>query len=87
MSNRNEMLESVMAGVFSVGILTIIFQKSRCFLRKRTDGDGGRLPAEWGVGFTEAILVPRSPPTKAAFASMLQANLAEKKHEVGRIPA
>ena len=55
------MLE-LLAGLFSVGVLTIIFRKSRCYLRRRTDGEHV-LPAEWGVGFAEAILVPLTPKT------------------------
>ena len=62
------MLE-VLAGLFSVGVLTIIFRKRRCYLRRRTDGEH-RLPAEWGVGFTEAILVPQTPKTRPIPANL-----------------
>ena len=67
------MLEVLTAGLFSVGVLTIIFRKSRCYLRRRTDGEH-RLPAEWGVGFAEAIIFPQTPKTARTLG---QANLPE----------
>ena len=52
--------EAIWGGVVSVGILALLLQKARCYVRRRTDEDGELLPFEYGLGFTERPLVPRS---------------------------
>ncbi len=47
-------------GLFSVGILALLLQKARCYVRRRTDVVGELMPFEYGLGFTERPLVPRS---------------------------
>jgi len=50
----------------AVGIIAMVVQKCRCYLRQRTDEDGDRMPTEWAVGFTERPLVPRTVEEQAA---------------------
>ncbi len=52
--------EAIWGGLFSVGILALLLQKARCYVRRRTDEDGELMPFEYGLGFTERPLVPRS---------------------------
>jgi len=52
--------EAIWGGVVSVGILALLLQKARCYVRRRTDEEGDPLPYEWGCGFTERPLVPRA---------------------------
>ncbi len=57
--------DALWGGVVSVGILALLLQKARCYVRRRTDEDGELLPFEYGCGFTERPLVPReadAPP-------------------------
>ena len=43
----------------AVGIIAVIVQKSRCYVRQRIDDMGKKMPPEYGIGFTERPLVPR----------------------------
>ncbi len=52
--------EALWGGVVSVGILALLLQKARYYVRRRTDEDGDPLPFEYGCGFTERPLVPRA---------------------------
>ncbi len=52
--------EAIWGGVVSVGVLALLLQKARCYVRRRTDEDGELMPFEYGLGFTERPLVPRS---------------------------
>ena len=55
--------EAIWGGVVSVGILALLLQKARCYVRRRTDDDGELLPFEYGIGFTERPLVPLEADT------------------------
>ena len=58
--------EAIWGGVVSVGILALLLQKARCYVRRRTDDDGELLPFEYGIGFTERPLVPRGSDAPAS---------------------
>ncbi len=58
--------EAIWGGVVSVGILALLLQKARCYVRRRTDEDGELMPFEYGLGFTERPLVPRGSDAPAS---------------------
>ena len=72
--------EAIWGGVVSVGILALLLQKARCYVRRRTDDDGSLLPFEYGIGFTERPLVPRSSDSPDVKGDVLPGQKNRRRH-------
>ncbi len=72
--------EAIWGGVVSVGILALLLQKARCYVRRRTDDDGSLLPFEYGIGFTERPLVPRGSDAPEGKGDVLPGQKNKRRH-------
>jgi len=72
--------EAIWGGLVSVGILALLVQKARCYIRRRTDDAGSLMPFEYGMGFTERPLVPRSSDSPDGKGDVLPGPKNRRRH-------